>query len=101
MQQSKSSEAKQPLNIMLGSSTRFSQKKLQQNQLQDYSATGNKAEQEEGQHQGAESGKSISRFDQRKVSNESGGEYRSNLRKIRPRVDCWNRSATRAEGTPN
>ena len=43
----------------------------------------------------------ISKFEARKSSVESGTEYRQNLRRVRPRVDCWNRSATRQEVTPN
>lgn len=44
---------------------------------------------------------SQTRNDLRKTSQESTSEYRQNLKRVRPRVDCWNRSATRGEATPN
>ena len=45
----------------------------------------------------------INKRNERKASQESTQrEYRSNLKKVRARVDCWNKSATRGdEATPN
>ena len=97
------SSATKPVNIMLGSSTRFSKEHLTSNRKfypQECSANDAVPVGEEDPS-AFESGKNISSFNYRKASQESGPEYRQNLKKIRPRVDCWNRSGTREAATPN
>ena len=119
VQNQQSSDVK-PVNIMLGSCTRFPIDPSSGRNM--YSAAAAAVDEEEANNvnnirqmdqpvmaqtsdvtktAATNGSNAISRFDNRKASQESGTKYRSNLRTVRPRVDCWNRSATRGEATPS
>ena len=86
---------------MLGSVTRFSHKKGSGGLMNETVKEKEEHDQEAAALNNAR--QAIIRYQDRKASHDSSVKrehHSANLKKIRARVDCWNRSATR-DDTPN
>ena len=98
MRSDRRSSAAHPLNINLGSDTRFSN--LGKNLLSGDRAGTTERRQLEKEKEAT----AVTAFERRKQSADAcASEFRSKIKQARPRVDCWNntnRSASRGENTP-
>ena len=99
MKSDRRSSAARPLNINLGSDTRFSN--IGKNVLSGERSGTTERRQPE---QEKEAPVNVTAFERRKQSADAcASEFRSKIRQAKPRVDCWNnanRSASRGEITP-
>ena len=87
------SSVAQPVNINLGSDTRFSN--VGKNVL-----SGERAAEPQQSAARNKEPVAVSAFDRKQQLENQASEFKSKIKQARARVDCWNRPASRGETTP-